>query len=186
MNMFEIKSGKLCITDPCYLKGTWCAAWDLKAKNGKWICTATNEDCGTWGKRIKEIVCLSNDHFKLGDLAFIDWKELKFDIGVDSGQCGIFDYKKYPDTEADYDDTEGFYRKCCDITLGDEPYGSIDFGFVSSSGFGDGSYTAYGIYEDDKETLIGVRVVFIADEDLMESTEETDEMDYVDDDSIYQ
>ena len=186
MNTFKIESGKLCITDPCYLKGTWCAGVGferLRMVNG-FVQQPTK--IVELGEKNKRNCCLSNDHFKLGDLAFIDWKELKFDIGVDSGQCGIFDYKKYPDTEADYDDTEGFYRKCCDITLGDEPYGSINFGVVSSSGFGDGSYTAYGIYEDDKETLIGVRVVFIADEDLMESTEETDEMDYVDDDSIYQ
>ncbi len=86
-------------------------------------------------KEIKEIICLSNEYFKPGDLALIDWKELKFDIGVDSGQCGIFDYEKYPDTEADYDNVEGFYRKCCDITLGSKPFGPIDFGFVSSSGF---------------------------------------------------
>lgn len=159
---FRIESGKLCITDPCYLKGTWCAAWDLKAINGEWSCNAISEHCGTWGNRVAEIICLSNNFFKPGDVALISWKKLDFDIGVDSGQCGVFDYEKYPDIKAKYDDEGGFYRKCCDITLGDKPYGPIDFGFVSSSGFGDGSYSAYGIYDTDKETLIGVRIVFIS------------------------
>lgn len=35
LGQFEITSGKMIVTDPCYSKGTWCAGV-LDAKNGIW------------------------------------------------------------------------------------------------------------------------------------------------------
>ena len=160
---FKVESGKICVSDPCYDKGTRCAAWDLDAQRGLWNCEVIKEYFGTFGEKVKELICIVEDY----DQKNTKWKKLEYDIGVDSGQCGIFDYDKYPDgSTGKYEDLNSFYGKCCKITLNDkEPYGVLDFGVVSSSGFGDGSYDLYVLYDDNEENLVGVRVVFIDDDD---------------------
>ena len=85
--------------------------------------------------------------------------------GVDSGQAGIFDDSKYPDTDeerGEYGDNDRFYGKCCNKTMNNEGCGVFDGCFVSSSGYGDGSYNCY-IAEKDNE-IIGIAIQFI-DED---------------------
>jgi len=113
-------------------------------------------------------------------------------IGVDSGQCGIFDADNYPggNSTGEYDDKNSFYGKVCELTSnehGEEAdksipyntYGIIDgFGVVSSTGYGDGCYTAYGIKNENGE-LIAVKIVFLEDEtekdDFYDDDDDTDE-----------
>lgn len=168
---FIIDSGKVCISDPCYDRKTWCAAWDLPAENGIWNCEVVKENCGAWGSRVKQISCT---HDSIENNQYMSWERLDFDIGVDSGQCGIFDSGIYPnDNTGECFDLNTFYGKCCYLTVpelrnstdDDTVFGVLEKGIVSSSGFGDGSYTAYGLYNKENEKLLGVRVVFIDDEE---------------------
>ena len=170
---FTIESGKICVSDPCYNKGTWCAAWDLEAQTGVWNCEVIKSYEGLWGERVKEINAIAGEIYPEGCIPIdLPWKKLEFDIGVDSGQCGIFDYEKYPDGEntGEYEDENSFYGKCCNLTLPEddskEPFGVLENGIVSSSGFGDGSYIMYGLYEENREKLIGVKVIFIDEEEV--------------------
>jgi hypothetical protein len=169
---FKLESGRLCVSDPCYKKGTWCAAWDLPAQDGLWNCYIERENHGIWQHdRIKEVVCF---HSEIKDFYGYNWKQLEFDIGVDSGQCGIFDFEKYPNEEdtGAYGDLESFYGKCCNLTLSDDGYGVLENGIVTSSGYGDGSYTMFALYDESEEKLIGVKVVFIDYENKFDSEEE--------------
>ncbi len=171
---FEIVSGKLNITDPCYDTNTTCALFNLPAVNGVWSVTGEYEDGKSWGYRIASILAVLNDI----SLYNFDLKELSDNIGVDSGQCGIFDAGKYPQNEVeagDYDDKSSFYGKVCDLTHNEEEhevnkstpyftYGIVDnFGVASSSGYGDGCYTAYGAKNENGE-LVAVKIVFLEEE----------------------
>lgn len=162
---FEVKSGCINITDPCYSIDTWCAAFKLPAKNGTWKASVVISDEGEWGQRVATLFAHHTDHHLDGDR-----KVLKADIGVDSGQCGIFDDGVYPQGKdtGDYDDEKSFYKQCCNMTLPQSnpehlQWGVVKGGVVSSSGLGDGSYVAY-VEKDDEGKIIAVEIVFI-DED---------------------
>lgn len=92
-------------------------------------------------------------------------------IGVDSGQCGFFDNQTFdPPTNcsSEYDDTSTFYGKCCDKTSGDDQAGIIFGGVVSSTGVGDGSYQLLGAADSETAQIIGLRLVYLPDEDIDE------------------
>ena len=56
---------------------------------------------------------------------------------------------------------ERFYDICCNRTIKTNyNAGSMKYGCVSSSGFGDGSYVCYTIHNNDGE-VIGIRIQFI-------------------------
>jgi hypothetical protein len=155
---FEINSGKVHLTDPCYKTTTWCGAYNIPAKNGKWY--AIPEDGESLGCIISAFTVYHEDH-KLDEVTEL----LDYDLGVDSGQFGIFDTSIY-DENTSYD-APGFYRNCCDITLRYPSCGIIgDSGFVSSSGYGDGSYPGYGAFDKDNNLVkFCVRFVFSEDDE---------------------
>lgn len=162
----EIISGKAHISDPCYSSDTWCAGSVDNMRNGVYHCYGILSEDGAWGKRVAEISILHDNVFGSSDNK--DWELLDINVGVDSGQCGIFDYEYYMQHGgADHnreDNSNEFYDKACDITLGTPGYGVFDnSSFVSSSGYGDGSYNAYKLMDDGK--VVGIKVVFIGDEE---------------------
>jgi hypothetical protein len=85
-------------------------------------------------------------------MANLTWAEQGPFVGVDSGQAGIFDASNYrndnvivgmPENAHICGKLDKFYGACCDVTLGDVGAGVIPFGFVSSSGWGDGGYESF-------------------------------------------
>lgn len=177
---FAVSSGKINITDPCYTTDTTCALFNLPAEIGEWLAVAEYED-GKWGYCVKSILAHRANTSRFA----YDFQLLSDDIGVDSGQCGIFDAKFYPQGEStgEYEDKDSFYGKVCELTSNDEEhekdksipystYGIIDnFGVVSSSGYGDGCYKAYGIKNDAGE-LVFIRVDFLENEDIEEDDDD--------------
>jgi hypothetical protein len=158
MESFEVKSGKIVCSDPCYNRQTWCANFDLPAKNGKWIVSAKEKSERHWGTRVASFEAWHSENRGCSSA----WETLPNEIGVDSGQAGIFCSNIYPTGEDTgiYDDLNTFYGKCCAKTLEEPFYGVIDnSGFVSSSGFGDGGYEGECIKKDGE--IVAVRVVFI-------------------------
>lgn len=120
-----------------------------------------------------------------------DFKPLDFDGGVDSGQFGFFDKDFYRNDESakdlpkadfgvNYDREEGdqWYRACCKLTLGEEGYGVLPNGAVSSSGYGDGSYEVRGAIDtrDSKLEYVAFEVIFIEER----TDDEEDEDDWND------
>lgn len=160
-NKFEIKSGKMIITDPCYEKGTWCTKI-VPARNGVWEYDAWSGECGGNG-RVHKLTAQHIDPPSTKELRSLKLNEL----GVDSGQLGFFDHDQYPSTKAEqgsYDDTSSFYGKCCLLTSGENIHGSLGFGCVSSSGYGDGMYDGFAMLDDDGN-IISIEITFIEEEE---------------------
>ena len=194
LGSFQVESGKLRISDPCYGLNTWCAGTLENVSNGEWVAeikmTDGSDRCG------KRVVSLRA--YKLTyENVVRDHKSIPFKIGVDSGQAGIFDLKHFKcskdaigQEQAAYitgnDEGRDWYAMCCAKTYSESKgkdchqAGVIPFGVVSSSGFGDGSYE--GTYAEDTEgKIIEVNIPFIPDddqEDYDDAEEDDDENEF--------
>ena len=195
---FEVTSGVIVCSDPCYTidPPTWCQGVVENVKKGTWIAEVEKTDSSSWGDRIATLTIVNKDSLDK-DITLSNRVEemystepLNFGAGVDSGQFGFFDKDFYRNDESakdlkkyyfgdDFDRENGdsWYRACCDLTLGTESWGVLPNGAVSSSGFGDGSYDVFGIKNDEGE-YVAFSVVFIwNDEDEEDEWDEWDEED---------
>lgn len=169
---FNVTSGKIIVTDPCYDMDVWCLIKNISAKNGMWKGgIALNPEEG----RVSRLMAFHSDYYE--QYCTGKWKLVKGDLGVDSGQCSIFDqkfYKKnhggdYVDpTNKKYKDMPNFYSKCCWATFETKHRSGIvdSSGIVSSSGYGDGSYNLEIIKV--KKLAVALHITFIeelSDED---------------------
>ena len=165
---FELSQPDLVISDPCYEPGTWCAG-TIKAKPGKWICDILIGPTD-WYTRVKR---LRARHESVSEAVYaLEFADTGIDVGVDSGQCGLFDRARY---ESDVCE-ESAYQKICVVTLRSECSGGIipgKSGVVSESGFGDGSYTAL-THNTPQGEAVAVQIVFISD-DADEEADSTEE-----------
>lgn len=161
---FEVSSGEMLATDPCYTKGTWCTQLLTNVTNGKWD-AYYDSDSTWWGQRVCSLLALHSsvtDHSYPKNLSSKGWEFVGY-CGVDSGQCGLFDAAKYPDgSVGDYDDKESFYGRVCNLTY-TESYRDtpIEFGVASSSGFGDGSYKLYVLRDKTTDRIVGAHLIYI-------------------------
>ena len=189
MSRFEITSGAMICSDPCYTTDVWCMRAVNNVKKGTWSAEVDEPDMGGWGKRIAQLrVYHTNSSV---ETMSSEWEKLPGTFGVDSGQFGFFDAEHYrkadsvkeqtkydfgDDTDDSDRDGEEWYRACCYLTLGEESWGVIPNGVVSTSGYGDGSYNVYGLKNADGE-YIAFTVVFIDtyEEDELDEWEENDE-----------
>jgi hypothetical protein len=175
LGQFEVTGDKVMVTDPCYDRDTWCQG-TLPALPGRWAAEMEVGDRPGWGRRVHAIRAFHVD-VAPRDVR----KRAKFEVGVDSGQAGIFDEARYPQDETgDYDDLESFYGRACSATHdrdGEDDSitgGVIAEGAVSSSGYGDGGYVCY--YRTDEEgRAVEVEIVFIGDESDEEDEDNLDE-----------
>lgn len=168
LGTFEVESGRLMISDPCYHKGTWCQGELKNVRNGSWNATVVETNEGEWGVRCAELIATHVNAPNIGRI----WAKQDIDVGVDSGQAGIFDSEHYRlnDDENDYEyqgdkltPNDPWYCMCCDRTLNSPGAGVIPFGVVSSSGFGDGSYRCFVREENDE--IVAVKIIFITGEE---------------------
>ena len=95
-----------------------------------------------------------------------DWKKIT-KVPVDTGQAGIYDSEYY------CADDEKWYDMNSQIILTDLGAGVLPHGVVSHSGPGDGVYTAYAAYVNEK--VIAVCINFEDDDD--NTDDDTDEDD---------
>lgn len=166
---FNITSGKICVTDPCYSKGTWCGNYDLPARNGKWEAGVVMSDEGRWGNRVAVLYAFHEDFENFFDIDNNIWKEMKNEVGVDSGQAGIFCSSIYPkrkDERGEYGDLNTFYGRACFATYDDKNkdkcWDIVDGkGVCSSSGYGDGGYSGF-VQKDKSGDIVAVKIVFIS------------------------
>jgi hypothetical protein len=179
MKKFEITSGKMVISDPCYAIPTWCQGVVERVKNGTWVSDV--EKVQSWGERVSILFAINEQALKdnpnLKDELINSQNELPFTFGVDSGQLGFFDHEHYRNDNSatelpkydfgdDYDVDGGdvWYRAVCDLTLASEQWGVLPFGVVSSSGYGDGSYPVFAVTNEYDE-YIGFMAIFIGEDD---------------------
>lgn len=148
-------SNEVMVSDPCYTDPTWCQHKLSNVLPGEYSVHCKTYESDGWGKRNSMLLAVHKDYENKN----LKWEECEgADIGVDSGQAGIFDlpyYRKdsvFDNQESKFlrgyskkEDEEGevWYGHMCDRTLGEEGWGHFEHGVVSSSGYGDGSYTLY-------------------------------------------
>jgi len=132
-------SGTVVVSDPCYDREVWCMMPGVKVRPGRYRVFVARQNEGRFGIRI---ACLMAVHDDYEAAEINNWDDdCSGSIGVDSGQCGIFDDAIYPKLNDD-PAFESFYGECCRLTLGEGSAGILENnkGAVSASGYGDGSY----------------------------------------------
>lgn len=121
LNPITLQS-KVIISDPCYVRGTWCMGSLDNLLTGEYIPKLKYSKDG----RVRE---LSIMHSSIGPKSKLKWIKTDIHVGVDSGQAGIFCDTIYPQVNPDvpnYDNNGGsrdlnsFYGQCCNATMGDD------------------------------------------------------------------
>lgn len=159
---FEITSNVLVVSDPCYKPGTWCMGQISDAQPGIWTAQIGIYQSEQFGKRVAYVAAFHEDCPNIDSL---DRHEADFEVGVDSGQAGIFDKAHYQDQSIDFDVpapicNDHWFNVCCHQTLNTEHYaGVIPYGVVSSSGYGDGGYTCHFFTTGKGENKITLGVI---------------------------
>ena len=107
---------KVMVSDPCYGLGTWCQGILENVLPGMYNCSVEYSDEGDWGVRVSAIEVIHESC----KCKFIQFEHEEFDVGVDSGQAGIFDYEYYAkyhkdSTEREHVDDD-WYDMVCDLT----------------------------------------------------------------------
>lgn len=106
-----IKLGsKVMVSDPCYGLGTWCQGVLENVLPGNYKCDVEYSDEGDWGERVSAIEVVHENYDRPAE-----FKPEDFEVGVDSGQAGIFDYDYYAkyhtdSKERDHVDDEWYDR----------------------------------------------------------------------------
>lgn len=99
------------VSDPCYDIDTWCAGTLENVLPGRYACFFQRTDMKDWGKRIASI--------EVRHMAFlhIEPTELQdIDVGVDSGQCGIYDLDYFIKAREDRYGEDKWYNQVCEMT----------------------------------------------------------------------
>lgn len=168
VGQFKIFSGEVMVSDPCYEVGVWCQTIINNVKNGNWFGCVRKSDEGSWGIRNASLI-IHHENSPLSDIN--NWKKEDAQIGVDSGQAGIYDIESFRNDRminkvknkiglAIEKDGDKFYALNCDLTNEEIHAGTLENGVVSSSGFGDGGYELYTSKDKDGE-IVAMEIVFI-------------------------
>lgn len=201
LGTFEVNSKKLRITDPCYSKDTWCAGTLDNPMPGKWHAFIQYRNEGTWGVRNSTLFAVHESYAEMHKLVlrgYLYQNHLanlsKINVGVDSGQAGIFDEDSYPEDPAPNDnsyrdDPKAFYNRCGIQTIGDGKNrlwnegpnrvdalqaGVVTEGCVSLSGDGDGSYRCF--FDKNADGFIDAVEISFYYHDGEEELEDDDEL----------
>lgn len=183
-NMFTL-GDTVIVSDPCYVikpESLYGPAKIENVKPGIYVCEVERVDEGAWGMRNARIIALHKDYCEdtenpdhEADSSNMEWEEYPREMGVDSGQLGIFNFPSYRNDAwakkhistpmADYitKDKEGdvFYGKMCSLTNNKgENWGVYPEGVVTSSGFGDGGYPMH-IIKNPQGQVVGFAIQFI-------------------------
>ncbi len=183
---FEVESGEVRVSDPCYEIDTWCAGTLENVKKGTWIAKVIHS-----GGRCAILVA----HHKDNPIKYDSDKFIAegFEVGVDSGQAGIFDQEYFKNDEIvkgvkrigkkkdQICVDEPWYSVCCDRTLQKTGAGVIPFGCVSSSGWGDGGYECSTVKTNDEITAIKIDFAILEDEIWDDEEDEDEDEDWGED-----
>lgn len=123
MNNIEIKdkgfialNDKVMVSNPCYGMNTWCQGVVDNVLKGNYKCTVETSDEGEFGNRVSAIQVMHEDYVKKS----LEYSKENFEVGVDSGQAGIFDYEYYKRHHSDDSEIEhvdnNWYWKVCELT----------------------------------------------------------------------
>lgn len=161
-----IKLGsKVVVSDPCYKLGTWCAGVLENVLPGEYNCDIRIKDTGNWGNRVSHLFVVHKDYnININNIN----EEQEFEVGVDSGTAGVFDYDYYAKYHTTENTDDNWYKhRICnafypsfDSSTWNKYVLTHDKGFVSQSGYGDGGYTCYVKRNSDGQ-IIAIMIKYI-------------------------
>jgi len=170
-------SNRVIVSDPCYDLDVSCKYITDKMCPGEYDVSVEYSSDTSWGKRVATLTVEHKDYKS----SYLPWEETSNDIGVDSGQCGIFNLEEYRNDEKskeynlplafgpDWSDNDGddWYQRMCTLTLSindcgvsNNSWGTVETGVVSSSGYGDGVYKLFS-KKTDNDVIVGFLLVFL-------------------------
>lgn len=158
---------KVYASDPCYTADTWCLVKLENVLPGEYRCYIVIEDTGSWGDRVSHLYAVHSDYML--DRSLLE--PVEGDVGVDSGQCGLYDADYFLQTRDDEDWYWDFLRNkaaICDVTGKRSGYtGGVYQGkcVVSCSGYGDGGYEL-SVQRDDDGKIVAMDIDFFVEEDI--------------------
>lgn len=158
------------VSDPCYtdeviFKGK------LDVVSGEYKVKLVSKDKKDWGVRMASLSVI-HKNYKGKKL----WKYSQ-EIGVDSGQAGIFCdtsyrndevskgyvggrfFREYLETNSDISEGERFYAMMSDFTI-ENDWGTYESGVACRSGYGDGIYPVY-VIKDENNNIVGIKIKFL-------------------------
>lgn len=103
---------KVMVSDPCYKLGTWCQGVLENVLPGKYHCKVAFIDEGTWGIRVSKITVLHKNYLN----KTLRVEKCDFEVGVDSGTAGIYDYDYYAKYHTDKYLDDVWYGRACDCS----------------------------------------------------------------------
>lgn len=167
---FEIDSNQdIVLSDPCYdLKDIINTqspnlAHIFKAAKGTWTYSFDKSSC-TLDIYLKDSTTPISFHEPIQD-NFDDVVE----FSVDSGQVGIFSMSSYRDNslvlkttfnnpKLQLLDDQPWYRYCCEVSSSSDKAGYIPYGFITSTRYGDGIYSAGVNYSKGTNEVNYIRI----------------------------
>jgi hypothetical protein len=176
LGSFTVASGELIVSDPLYDPPTsekgGINGLVPRVKKGSWSAFVHKGKAKGWGERCFQLETHHVDHPPAGSEP---WAGVQFEVGVDTGQAGIFDRPMFADdslvppgffaNEEPLVPEQLWYSMCCKHTISTLGAGVIPGGAVSSSGVGDGGYECQ--FRTDKDgSVVGVRIVFLTENDF--------------------
>jgi hypothetical protein len=149
-------SGTAIVSDPCYDREVRCMEKDIPTLPGRYCAYIVISDEGDWGNRVASLIAVHED-FRDADDLYQPWETLSDEIGVDSGQCGIFDDSAYPQHKTD-PGFGSFYDEVGELTMNEDQGGILfnERGAVSSTGYGDGGYTLTGVEHNRRYVALAI------------------------------
>lgn len=107
-----VLGNKVRVSDPCYDINTWCAGTLENVLQGKYKCYSQKVDEGDWGIRVASIEVRHEDYLN------VEPTELQnIDVGVDSGQAGIYDLDYFARNREDKNGDDLWYDRVCEKTI---------------------------------------------------------------------
>lgn len=97
---------KVVISDPCYDLDIWCQGVLENVKPGTWHTKAENLNVNCWGNRCSTLIAWHEDVEEPDE---DDYELTGIDVGVDSGQAGIYDYNHFAHIKGDENRDEQWY-----------------------------------------------------------------------------
>lgn len=178
---FEIESYKVLVSDPSY---DYIEEEHTNPNLMKLNLVIDNVCTGNWRMalliredevdRNAQLVCFHPKSYSTLNEPFErNWKKIGR-IGVDSGMAGVYDLKYYQDSskavnitnDPSFDTSDDkWFTMNTDVASKPTDYsGSIPFGVVSKSGYGDGYYQVL-VSENTDNKISGIKIIFIDDKE---------------------
>lgn len=108
------------ISDPCYDLLPWCCGILENVKSGTWHTKTENLNVNCWGDRCSALIAW---HESIDEPDKDDFEKTDINVGVDSGQAGIYDYNHFKYIKSDttrnkqwYDSIDTFRYKRIPVT----------------------------------------------------------------------